>query len=227
MSNNVVNYQMKIKRLVVIALFAALAYVSTLVIHIPVPPFLTLDFKDAVITLAAMSLGPVAGIVVSAVAAFLEFITISGTGVHGLIMNFLGSAVFSVVAASIYKYKKTLFGGVIGLVAAVFAMTATMILANILITPHFMTNPNQTVTVGDVVKMIPKIFFPFNLLKAITNAALVIGFYKPVSNGLKAIGAVNRKNDEKIKFDKITVLLLFCAAVVATISITVMFYVMG
>ena len=136
-------------------------------------------------------------------------------------MNFLGSAVFSLTASLIYKHKKTLIGGIIGLATAVFSMTAVMLLANIVVTPYFMKSSAE-----EVIKMIPTILLPFNFLKALANAGLVIGFYKPISNALKAVGALRRKEDEKLKFDKTTVILLFCAVIVSAAAIVIMFTVM-
>ena len=74
--------------------------------------------------------------------------------------------------------------------------------------------------------MIPTILLPFNFVKALANAGLVIGFYKPISNALKAVGALRRKEDEKLKFDKTTVILLFCAVIVSAAAIVIMFTVM-
>ena len=126
MNNNLIKSRERVKRLVFIALFAALAYASTMIIH-PKVLFLTFDVKDAVITLAAMAFGPVAGVTISFLAALIELVTISETGIYGFIMNFLGSAVFSLTASLIYKHKKTLIGGIIGLATAVFSMTAVML----------------------------------------------------------------------------------------------------
>lgn len=220
MNNSLIKSRERVKRLVFIALFAALAYTSTLIIH-PKVLFLTFDIKDAIITLAAMAFGPVAGVSISFLAALIELVTISETGLYGFIMNFLGSAVFAVTASLIYKYKKTLVGGIIGLVAAVFAMTAVMLLANIVVTPFFMKS-----STADVIKMIPTILLPFNFLKALANAGLVVGFYKPISNALKAVGAIKRREDEKLKFDKTTVILLCCAVLISAAAIFVMFAVM-
>ena len=93
MNNTFLKSREKIKRLVFVALFAALAYASTMIIH-PKVMFLTFDVKDSVIALAAMAFGPVAGVVISFITATLELITISETGLYGFIMNFLGSASF-------------------------------------------------------------------------------------------------------------------------------------
>lgn len=221
MNNNLIKSRERVKRLVFIALFTALAFSSTLVIH-PKVLFLTFDVKDAIITLAAMAFGPAAGVLISFLVALVELITISETGIYGFIMNFCSSAVFSATASLIYKYKKTLFGGIVGLVSSVFATTAFMMLANMLVTPLFMETSTD-----EVLKMIPTILLPFNFLKAVANAALVIGFYKPVSNALKAVGAIKRKEDEKLKFDKKTVILLLCAAAISATAIVIMFVVMG
>ena len=220
MNNNLIKSRERVKRLVFIALFAALAYASTLIIH-PKVLFLTFDVKDTVITLAAMSFGPLAGVIISFLTALIELITISETGIYGFVMNFCGSAVFSVTASLIYKHKKTFVGGIIGLVAAVFSMTAAMLLANILVTPYFMKSSTE-----EVIKMIPTVLLPFNFLKAVTNAAFVIGLYKPMSNALKSVGAIKKKDDEVLKLDKTTLVLVAVAAAVAAISMIIMFNVM-
>ena len=220
MNNNLIKSRERVKRLVFIALFAALAYASTLIIH-PKVLFLTFDVKDTVITLAAMSFGPLAGVIISFLTALIELVTISETGIYGFVMNFCGSAVFSVTASLIYKHKKTFVGGIIGLVAAVFSMTAAMLLANILVTPYFMKSSTE-----EVIKMIPTVLLPFNFLKALTNAAFVIGLYKPMSNALKSVGAIKKKDDEELRLGKTTVSLVAVAAAITAISITIMFNVM-
>ena len=217
MNNNLMKSRERVKRLVFIALFTALAYASTLIIH-PKVMFLTFDVKDTVITLAAMAFGPVTGVVISFLTALIELISISETGIYGFIMNFCGSAVFSLTASLMYKHKKTLAGGIIGLCTAVFSMTAAMLLANILITPYFMKSSAEA-----VIKLIPTVLLPFNFLKALTNAALVIGFYKPVSNALKSVGAIKKKNDERLKLDKTTLIMIAVAVIVVAVSLTIMF----
>ena len=163
-------------------MFCALAYVCMYFIRIPVQ-FLTLDVKDSLITLCALLFGPIAGAVIALVVPLLELITISDTGVYGFLMNMLSSVTLSVTAGLIYRYRKSLSGAVIGLVSAVFAVTAVMMMANLLITPYYMHAPVETVAA-----MIPTVLLPFNLLKATLNAALVLLLYKPLSNILKKIG---------------------------------------
>ncbi len=172
----------KIKKMTAVAMFCALAYACTCLIKVPVM-FLTLDVKDSLIILCSLLFGPVAGLFIAIAVPLLEFITISDTGIYGLIMNLLSSITFSMVTGVIYRYKKSLMGAIIGLLSGVFAVTAVMMLANLLVTPHFMGT-----TMDAVASMIPTILLPFNLTKALLNAAIVLLLYKPLSTVLKRIG---------------------------------------
>ncbi|MBR3893639.1 MAG: ECF transporter S component [Clostridia bacterium] len=172
----------RIKKMTATAMFCALAYACLYFIKIPVG-FLTLDVKDALIILCSLLFGPWYGLIVAVIVPFLELITISGTGVYGFIMNALSSVTFSLTAGLIYRYKKSMTGAIIGLCSGVFVVTAVMMLANLFITPYYIGG-----SVADVAAMIPKVLLPFNLVKAILNAALVLLLYKPLSRLLKRIG---------------------------------------
>ena len=163
-----------LRRMVMIALFCAMSYVVMMVIHIKVG-FLTMDVKDAVITLCGLYFGPLAALFISVTVPLLELFTVSDTGIYGLIMNILGSAAFSLTVSLFYKWRKTLFGAVMGLLSGVLLMTAVMVLANLLITPYFMGT-----TVATVRGMIPTLLLPFNLLKVIINDVLVFLLHTPV-----------------------------------------------
>ena len=172
----------KIKKIAATAVFCALAYACMYFVKIPVG-FLTLDVKDSLIILCSLLFGPVYGVSIAVLVPLLELITISGTGVYGFIMNVLSSVTFSVTAGLIYRYKKTMTGAIVGLCSAVFAVTSVMMLANLLITPYYIGG-----TTADVAAMIPKVLLPFNLVKAVLNAAIVLLLYKPLSKILKRIG---------------------------------------
>lgn len=173
----------KIKRLTAVAMFCALAYVCMLVIKIPVS-FLTLDIKDSMIILCSLLFGPISGVTLAILVPLLELITLGGeTGVYGFLMNILSSLSFAAVTGLIYRWKRSLFGAIAALLSGVFAMTAVMMLANLLITPHYLG-----VTAKDVAVLIPTLLLPFNLIKAILNAAIALLLYKPLSLTLKKIG---------------------------------------
>lgn len=211
--------KMRLLKLVGVALFTALAYVVMLLIHFPVQ-FLTLDLKDAVITLCGLCFGPISALVSSVVVALVEMVTVSSTGVYGFIMNALGTAAFSVTVSLIYKYKKNFLGAIIGLLSGVFAMTAVMMIFNLIVTPYYMH-----VEVAQVANMIPTLLLPFNLVKATFNAAVVLLLYKPISNVLQKIGFLPKSN-AAFKFDRRTVLVSVAAAVLISGSLVVVFFVL-
>ena len=175
-----------IRRMVVIAMFTAMAYVVMLLIHIKVA-FLTLDVKDAVITLCGLYFGPVAALFISVAVPLLE-LSVSTTGYYGLIMNILGSVAFSVTASLIYKYKKTLIGAIVALFSGAFLMIAVMLLANLFITPFYMG-----VTAEAVRDMIPTLLLPFNALKAALNVGVVLLLYKSMSRALRRAGFLSSR----------------------------------
>ena len=204
-------------------MFCALAYACMLFIKIPVS-FLTLDIKDSLIILCALLFGPVYGLAIAILVPLLELITISGTGVYGFIMNVLSSVTFSLIASMIYHYKKSMAGAIVGLCSGVFSVTSVMMLANLFITPHYIGG-----TVADVAAMIPKILLPFNLVKAILNAAIVLLLYKPLSTILKRIGflSTTAKTQGTEQHSRLRSLVITLVAVaVILFSLAIIFFVL-
>ena len=217
----------KIKKMTAIAVFAALAYAIHF-IHIPVS-FLNLDFKDFVMTIAGMYFGPAAAAVLSVLVPLLEYPT-SSTGPYGLIMNVLSSGAFVVVASVIYKFKKTFSGAIVALCSACLSMVAVMMLANLFITPYYMSHAG--ITQKDIVKMIPALLLPFNAIKAVLNATLTLMLYKPISNILKKSGF--RTGEAKIlgeddikKIKRRSILVWITGGVIAIVAFCIIFFVLG
>ena len=199
------------KKLVGIAMFAALAYGATFVFRIPVM-FLTFDAKDTLITIASLMYGPVSGAVISLIAALLELITISGTGVYGFIMNFASSAAFSVTAGLIYKYKRNASGAIIAFYSASIVMVTVMMLLNMFVTPYYMG-----VTTATVIDLIPTLFFPFNLAKALLNSALAMMLYKPLTVAMRRAGLL--KGQGKMKINRSSVSVYITALITLLVAI--------
>lgn len=187
---NIEKRRNKMKRLAVIAMFCAIAYASMFVVKIPVQ-FLDLEIKDSINVLCGLLFGPISAVAVSVIVPFIQFLTISSTGWYGLVMNILSSLSFSLTVSLIYKYRKTFYGAITALVSGVLAMTAVMMLANLFITPFYMGVP-----MSDVVSLIPTLLLPFNLMKAILNAAIVLLLYKPISTILKKTGVTEDSDNE-------------------------------
>lgn len=171
-----------VRTVVAVGVFTAFAYVCCVIFHFKAG-FLSFDLKDAVMTVAAMLFGPVYGLGMVVAVSLIEFITISGTGVYGLIMNLISSTVFVCVGSAAYSCKRSLRGAVIGMAASVVVTVAVMMGANMLVTPYYMH-----VTVGKVAAMIPTVLLPFNLTKTLFNASLVFILYKPFTKVIRLAG---------------------------------------
>lgn len=180
------------RRLTLTAVFAALAFATIFVFRFNVT-FLTFDLKDTIITISGLMLGPLVSVTVSLLVAVLEFITIGDTGWYGFLMNFASSATFSVVCAVVYRYNKKLSGAIIALASGVVALVAVMLTLNLLVTPLYQGVPRSV-----VVDMIPTLFLPFNAVKGVVNAALVLILYKPVRQALQAAKLVPKSASTEV-----------------------------
>ena len=177
------------KNLVLLAMFAAMAYAAVCLIRIPVVLFLSYEPKDVIITIGGFLLGPMASFIVSLVVSLLEMVTISGTGPIGAVMNLLSTCSFACTAALVYKKRRTVSGAVLGLGLGAAVMVSAMLLWNWLITPLYMGVSREAVQ-----GMLIPTFLPFNLLKAGLNSAFILGLYKPLVSALRRTGLIRAKS---------------------------------
>jgi riboflavin transporter FmnP len=168
--------------MVATALFASLAFLCVFVFRFQVAGFLTFDFKDAVMTVGSLWLGPVAGVLMAAVVAFFEFVSVSSTGPYGLLMNFVSSASFILPAALLFRFRRTRVSAMIGLSLSVVFMLAVMMPLNILIDPLYLHVSREK-----VLELIPPTLLPFNLVKGVLNAALAALLFQPVRRALNSV----------------------------------------
>ena len=181
------------------------------------PPvmFLDFDFKHVAVCVGGFTFGPMAAAIIGILASFIEFITFSGTGPFGFLMNALGTCSFCCTASWIYKRDRTKKGAVLGLSAGLVVMVVVMLLWNYLITPIYMTVNGELVTRAQVAAMLPTLFLPFNLAKGGMNMAATLLLYKPVVTALRASGLVPpSQSTEGKKFN--LGFLLFSLALLAT-----------
>ncbi len=213
------NARKRLRRMCGVGVFCALAYVSVVILRIPnIGGFLTFDFKDVIITVAAMFFGPSSAVAMSLTVPLLELITVSSTGIYGMIMNVISSMSLSLTASLIYKYKKTLGGAFLGLGSGAFVTVAMMMIANLVVTPYY-----TGMSVEAVASLIPKLLLPFNLTKSILNASLTLILYKPLTGVLKKSGLLGKRErgeevhrtPEEIRAERIR------TAVISTISLIV------
>ena len=176
-----------VRTVVGIGIFAALAYVVTLVIHIPVQ-FLTFDAKDAVITVAGFIYGPISAVLISLIVALIELVTISDTGLWGFVMNFVSSAAFAGVASLLYKLYRSAKGAIASLCTSIVTTTGVMVLLNLFVTPLYLGVPTEAVK-----GLLLPLLLPFNFAKACLNASVTMLLYKPIITALRRTGLVARE----------------------------------
>ncbi len=185
----------KTKKMVLLALITAIAYVVVFVFRIPIipsVPFLDLELKSAVILIGSYIFGPMSGFIIAVVTSLIEMITTSSTGIIGCIMNILATSCFVCPAAFAYKKKKSVGGAVIGIAAGTLLMTVAMVLWNYLITPMYMGVPREA-----IVQLLLPAFVPFNLLKGVINGAVAVLLYRFVFMALKKADLIPAAEEEK------------------------------
>lgn len=168
------------KRLTILAMLAAIAYVVMVFIRIPAVSFLKYEPKDVILTITGFLFGPFDALVTIVLVALVEMFTVSDTGPIGMLMNVISSACFVCTSAAIYRKHHTLKGALAGLVTGVVLTTAVMLLWNYLITPFYQGVPRSVVA-----DMLLPVFLPFNLVKGTLNAAITMLLYKPVVQTLR------------------------------------------
>lgn len=173
------------RKLVCLAMLCAVAYMvmflsKTIFGPMKVAGILSFDLKDAVIAIGGFIFGPLSALIVSVVVSLLEMVSVSETGPVGLLMNVLSTISFVCPAAWLYHRRRSISGAVIGLIAGGVCMAVVMLLWNYLITPLY-----QGVAREVVAAMLLPVFLPFNLIKAVMNAALTMILYKPIVNALR------------------------------------------
>ncbi|MFE3572803.1 ECF transporter S component [Lysinibacillus sp. NPDC059133] len=137
----------------------------------PFPSFLQVDFSDVPALLAAMTMGPVAGILVELLKNILDWL-LSGsmTGVPvGHMANFTTGVLFIIPVYFFYSKIQSGKGLVIGLLAGTVSMAVGMSLLNyVLFLPMYTLFLGMEPVKGDALTdMIVLGILPFNLVKGV------------------------------------------------------------
>lgn len=179
--------QTNTRKLTASGLICAMAYiVMVLSKSIPeVAGFLQFDAKDVIIVTGGFILGPIYALVISIAVSLLELMTVSNTGIIGMIMNIISTASFCWTASLIYSRSRNFKTAVASLIIGTTVLTAVMLLWNYYITPIYMKVPREM-----VVSMLPTVFLPFNLVKGLINSGLTLLLYRPLSKALHKTGLI-------------------------------------
>ena len=205
------------KNLTTSSMLCAVSYILMLVSKIipQVSGFLQFDAKDVAIAIGGFLLGTPYALLISLVVSFLEFLSVSDTGIIGFIMNFISTAAFCCTASIIYNRYKKISSAVAGLVAATVVLTVIMLLWNYYITPMYMKIPRSVVA-----SMLPTVFLPFNLVKGFINSGLILIVYRPVVDTLRRAGLVEKTNTTKKKLSISVIIGLALLAIFIPIFMT-------
>ncbi len=209
------------KKLTAASVICAISYIMMLLSKLvpQVSGFLQFDAKDVTITIGGFLLGPSYAIINSLVVSLLEFISVSHTGLIGLIMNFVSTAAFCTTASVIYYRRRTFSRAFCGLLLGTLALTAVMLLWNYYITPIYMKIPREAVA-----SMLPTVFLPFNIIKGLINSALIMLLYRPIVDAIRRMGFVENSNYvQKKKFSPT----LIAGVIILAISIPAFLFLLG
>jgi riboflavin transporter FmnP len=181
----------KLKSMIAVGMLSSMSFVLML-LNFPLPalpPFLKVDFSDVPALIAAITMGPIAGILVAFFKNVLYWIfSGSPTGVPvGEIANFATSVLFMLPVYAIYRKFSTTKGLSIGLVTGVLAMAIGMSVLNYLIfLPMYTYFLNAPALTGPVLRdTIVKGILPFNLIKGALLAAVVIVLFRTMKTWLE------------------------------------------
>ena len=177
-----------VKKMVLLAMMAALSYVMMFFIRIPVVMFLKYEPKDVIITIAGFLFGPLSSFIISFIVSLVEMVTVSDTGPIGALMNLLSTCCFACTASFIYKKNRTLTSAIVSLGIGCVTMVSAMLLWNWLITPIYLGYDREVVA-----GMLVPVFLPFNLLKGGLNTAFVLFLYKPLVTALRKTGLIETR----------------------------------
>lgn len=187
----------KTRRVTVTAMFAALATIL-MFFEMPIPfmpPFLKLDPSAVPILIGGFILGPVAGMTMVFIKAFVHFFS-STTGGVGELADFIITSSFVITASIIYRRHHTKMGAILACVGGTVALATVGVLANkFLLLPFYSTvmpleaifkacaavNPLITDTNTYLIYGV----LPFNLIKGIVVSLLTFPVYKRMSTHIK------------------------------------------
>lgn len=204
----------KIRKMAILALLSAMAYIITFVCRLPIMPsasFLDLEFKSAIILIGSFIFGPISGFFMSIVICLLEMVTFSTTGIIGCIMNIIATVCFVCPAAYVYKKKKNTSGAIVGIVIGTILMTIAMLLWNYIVTPIYMGIPREAVT-----SMLLPVYVPFNLLKSGLNGGIALFIFKFANQALQKTHLIPTVDEDTIDKKKS----IASAVIVSCITIT-------
>ncbi|MBQ0042560.1 MAG: ECF transporter S component [Lachnospiraceae bacterium] len=201
----------KVRYLALTGMLAALAFVlQYLEFPVPflIPSFIKFDFSDLPALIGAFAYGPIAGVVIELVKNALHCL-VSQSATVGELSNFILGAVFTFTAGSIYKYKKTKKGALIGALSGSVLMGLISIPSNLFVVyPFYYNFMPEEVVLGMYQALLPSVDsilacllifnLPFTIIKGLISLVITLLIYKPLSPILHGSSqSVGKKEKDK------------------------------
>lgn len=185
----------KTRVLIAIAMLSSLSFILMLLAFpLPVlPAYLKVDFSDIPALIAAITMGPVAGILVAFLKNVLDwFFAGSPTGVPvGHMANFVTSILFMTPVYIIYKKVSSSKGMAFGLGVGTISMAIGMSILNYYVFlpmyAYFLNFPMETGTA--LVNTIIYGILPFNVIKGVLVTVVMIVLFKRLKPFLDKVTA--------------------------------------
>ena len=182
----VVLMKIGVRKMVVLAVLAALSVVLMQFIRfpiIPAAPYLIYEPADIPMLIGSFVYGPISGFLITIVVSAIQATLFSTDGIVGFVMHVIASGTFVIVSGLIYKRFHSLKGAIAALVVGTICRALVMIPTNLIIQTNFYGQPY------DLVKsMIVPAIIPFNLLVAGINSVVTIIVYKSISKVIGKFG---------------------------------------
>ena len=189
----------KVHKMSITAIMGAVGFVLMLLefpLAFMIPSFIKFDFSELPALITAFAVGPWWGVLVCLVKNVLHLFVSQTAGV-GELSNFVLGAIYVLGAGTVYKYKKTRAGALVGSLVGAVLMAGISVATN-----YFFVYPiyaKMLIPMDAIIAMysaiLPKadtlietlvIFnLPFNLAKGLIDAAICFMVYKKLSPILK------------------------------------------
>lgn len=182
------NPKLRLRSFITIAMLSSLASIL-MFLNFPLPwfpVFLEIDFSDVPALIAAITMGPVAGILVELFKNILNWLFMGApTGIPvGQMANFATGVLFVLPVYYIYKKFSSIKGLIVGLVAGTFSMSIGMAILN-----YVAFLPMYTHLLGwgtfDMKETIVLGILPFNIVKGIILTVVVIFLYRTMKTWIE------------------------------------------
>lgn len=199
------NKRLSTRKIVMIGMMSAVAtiiYYLDFGIPALLPSFIKLDFSNVISLLAGFAMGPLEGVIVCLVKNLVHFVIKGAATTYGIgeIFDFVTSAFFVLVSATIYRRNRTKKGALIATLCGMLAFTAISLPLN-----YFIVYPiyikafgGEAAILGAYKAIIPSVKnlfsalcifnLPFTFVKGLLCSIITVLVYKPLSPIIKGAG---------------------------------------